>query len=447
LNDCFVKVARDDKKPGKGSYWTLHPEAHSMFDNGSFLRRKRRFKTDMNSLGRYSNSKKRALMERNTNKSVSMNGTTEKEEDTRTDDGQHPSDTIAAHAEAESNSTSQTYLLKRERTDLSSAVPYETDEPCAKYSAHYEPLSTRELYATSVNYHPLRSLQNQVEQPVFNLTPDWSNSRYPTDPIRDFRPPDLLPNTMPVTMETAFKSKHDPRTMTDTNRHPGVMMMMCGLNSQHSRHHETTIRDTSNREDPRRFRMTDDSRMELDATQPEQLSATDIQTNKERNLIPAVEDYSQGSNIKPEQKDYITVSPTDTYVYTKSPNRKSDGPPKYMDCANIPLTAEAELESHQTGTQMFNHTPGYTLGYSENSSKHSSKFFAPLDTMKMAAAAAIAWQAHLTDYPSHDSFAFWSQTNQSSESCHPSAPSPTSTLSPTTTVTEQMQLFFPLDSV
>ncbi|CAG5121293.1 unnamed protein product [Candidula unifasciata] len=44
LNECFVKIPRDDKKPGKGSYWTLHPESYNMFDNGSYLRRRRRFK-------------------------------------------------------------------------------------------------------------------------------------------------------------------------------------------------------------------------------------------------------------------------------------------------------------------------------------------------------------------------------------------------------------------
>lgn len=44
LNDCFVKVPRDDKKPGKGSYWTLDPDSVNMFDNGSYLRRRRRFK-------------------------------------------------------------------------------------------------------------------------------------------------------------------------------------------------------------------------------------------------------------------------------------------------------------------------------------------------------------------------------------------------------------------
>lgn len=44
LNECFVKVPRDDKKSGKGSYWSLHPDSLTMFDNGSFLRRRRRFK-------------------------------------------------------------------------------------------------------------------------------------------------------------------------------------------------------------------------------------------------------------------------------------------------------------------------------------------------------------------------------------------------------------------
>ncbi|XP_013771724.1 forkhead box C1-B-like [Limulus polyphemus] len=44
LNECFLKVPRDNKKPGKGSYWTLDPDSVDMFDNGSYLRRRRRFK-------------------------------------------------------------------------------------------------------------------------------------------------------------------------------------------------------------------------------------------------------------------------------------------------------------------------------------------------------------------------------------------------------------------
>lgn len=44
LNECFIKVSRNDQRSGKGSYWTLHPNAYNMFENGSFLRRRRRFK-------------------------------------------------------------------------------------------------------------------------------------------------------------------------------------------------------------------------------------------------------------------------------------------------------------------------------------------------------------------------------------------------------------------
>ncbi|VIO93745.1 Uncharacterized protein BM_BM2822 [Brugia malayi] len=44
LNDCFVKIPREPGNPGKGNYWALDPKAEDMFDNGSFLRRRKRFK-------------------------------------------------------------------------------------------------------------------------------------------------------------------------------------------------------------------------------------------------------------------------------------------------------------------------------------------------------------------------------------------------------------------
>ncbi|KAG7480249.1 forkhead box protein A2-like [Solea senegalensis] len=46
FNDCFVKVARSPDKPGKGSYWTLHPASGNMFENGCYLRRQKRFKIE-----------------------------------------------------------------------------------------------------------------------------------------------------------------------------------------------------------------------------------------------------------------------------------------------------------------------------------------------------------------------------------------------------------------
>ncbi|XP_053274926.1 forkhead box protein D1 [Pleuronectes platessa] len=44
LNDCFVKIPRQPGNPGKGNYWTLDPLSADMFENGSFLRRRKRFK-------------------------------------------------------------------------------------------------------------------------------------------------------------------------------------------------------------------------------------------------------------------------------------------------------------------------------------------------------------------------------------------------------------------
>jgi len=46
FNDCFIKIPRRPDRPGKGAYWTLHPKALAMFENGSLLRRRKRFKLE-----------------------------------------------------------------------------------------------------------------------------------------------------------------------------------------------------------------------------------------------------------------------------------------------------------------------------------------------------------------------------------------------------------------
>ncbi|XP_068948817.1 forkhead box protein E3-like [Petaurus breviceps papuanus] len=55
LNDCFVKIPREPGHPGKGNYWALDPAAQDMFDSGSFLRRRKRFKrSDLSTYPGYS---------------------------------------------------------------------------------------------------------------------------------------------------------------------------------------------------------------------------------------------------------------------------------------------------------------------------------------------------------------------------------------------------------
>ncbi|CAL8139486.1 unnamed protein product [Orchesella dallaii] len=46
FNDCFIKVPRTPDRPGKGSFWSLHPDSGNMFENGCYLRRQKRFKDD-----------------------------------------------------------------------------------------------------------------------------------------------------------------------------------------------------------------------------------------------------------------------------------------------------------------------------------------------------------------------------------------------------------------
>lgn len=54
LNDCFIKIPREPGRPGKGNYWALDPNAEDMFESGSFLRRRKRFKRcDMNTYTSY----------------------------------------------------------------------------------------------------------------------------------------------------------------------------------------------------------------------------------------------------------------------------------------------------------------------------------------------------------------------------------------------------------
>lgn len=72
FNDCFVKVPRSPDRPGKGSYWTLHTQAGNMFENGCYLRRQKRFKSDRSMQNQDSNESQQRLANISTSSSDSM---------------------------------------------------------------------------------------------------------------------------------------------------------------------------------------------------------------------------------------------------------------------------------------------------------------------------------------------------------------------------------------
>jgi len=98
FNDCFVKVPRGPDRPGKGSYWTLHPDAGNMFENGCYLRRQKRFKCTKQGLknrGRSSNANNQLSMD----KGESLNNHSDDDIDDDDDDDEDNETNNRVHAQ------------------------------------------------------------------------------------------------------------------------------------------------------------------------------------------------------------------------------------------------------------------------------------------------------------------------------------------------------------
>ncbi|VDD81747.1 unnamed protein product [Mesocestoides corti] len=63
FNDCFTKVPRPPGETGKGAYWTLHEGATGMFENGSSIRRCRKFVDEQRVRPRSGRSRRRKVQE------------------------------------------------------------------------------------------------------------------------------------------------------------------------------------------------------------------------------------------------------------------------------------------------------------------------------------------------------------------------------------------------
>lgn len=63
FNDCFTKVPRPPGETGKGAYWTLHEGATGMFENGSSIRRCRKFVDEQRVRPRSGRSRRKKLQD------------------------------------------------------------------------------------------------------------------------------------------------------------------------------------------------------------------------------------------------------------------------------------------------------------------------------------------------------------------------------------------------
>ena len=71
ISSTFNKVPRTPDKPGKGSFWSLHPQSGNMFENGCYLRRQKRFKVAGKDDRRKSRSSSSSKQRNNNNNSNS----------------------------------------------------------------------------------------------------------------------------------------------------------------------------------------------------------------------------------------------------------------------------------------------------------------------------------------------------------------------------------------
>nr|ANA08992.1 forkhead box A2 [Andrias davidianus] len=105
FNDCFLKVPRSPDKPGKGSFWTLHPDSGNMFENGCYLRRQKRFKCE----------KQLSLMKEGGGKKLSEGGSSMGSGATNSSSGESPAGNESPHS-----SSSPCQEQKRSLADMKS---------------------------------------------------------------------------------------------------------------------------------------------------------------------------------------------------------------------------------------------------------------------------------------------------------------------------------------
>ncbi|OQV14219.1 Hepatocyte nuclear factor 3-beta [Hypsibius exemplaris] len=188
FNDCFVKVPRTPDKPGKGSFWGLHPQSGNMFENGCYLRRQKRFKCE---------KEKREAMSRNAAAGKGSSGTGSGNDSSNQDSNDdapiksEPSEDCAvsvsgaaATADPSSNTAGSTTSPHTTTTNTSNTSPLPVVSQLQNGGGHHSPSSLISSYpATSKNndpHHHHHQQQQQQQQQLQSMTSNLQSHAYPT---------------------------------------------------------------------------------------------------------------------------------------------------------------------------------------------------------------------------------------------------------------------------
>ena len=165
FNDCFVKVPRGPDRPGKGSFWALHPDSGNMFENGCYLRRQKRFK--LKDRSKDGNKSKRVNKDKtpNTNTSHSQSSSSPSPSLAHLDS---PGSSPRQASVSDSLSLSHPYYHSYSQLTHPSSYSTETI-PMIKTEYHHPPTSTPSSSSTTMYSHQSYDPNNNGLQ---YLTPD-----------------------------------------------------------------------------------------------------------------------------------------------------------------------------------------------------------------------------------------------------------------------------------
>ncbi|CAD7085081.1 unnamed protein product [Hermetia illucens] len=191
FNDCFVKIPRTPDKPGKGSFWTLHPDSGNMFENGCYLRRQKRFKDE----------KKEAIRQMHKSPSNSIEAVSPGKKEIHDDHHHHRDHKPGSESQVPTSLLTSTHSKEAETL----AMLHAGAEICLGQqgqhsAAHHQQLQHEELSAMVNRCHPsliseYHSMNHLKQEPTGGYTPSSHpfsiNRLLPTESKADIKMYDM----------------------------------------------------------------------------------------------------------------------------------------------------------------------------------------------------------------------------------------------------------------